>query len=337
MTSPTQPSATGTSRRLPASPFQFRPFDNSDPPAIVEIWNRQPRQRGLLYPISVGQFETTTLCKTYFDRRGLILATQDERPVGFVHAGFGPADEKNWLTTDLGVTCMLMVLPELWETSLPAELLARSEEYLRRRGAKVLYGGGIRPLDPFYRGLYGGSELPGVLDSDRQQQELFKSHGYNTIDEVHVLHCGLEHFRGVMNRVQFAHRRNMSVQTVYDPRSRSWWEACTAGTLDRERLVLVSKKDERAPLAAATFWNMEPLASSWQTRVCGLTEIEVDSLHRREGLATYLLGESFKQLRGQGVELIETQAMHNNLPARGLYEKLGFVEVDHGTVLRKAS
>ena len=34
-----------------------------------------------------------------------------------------------------------------------AGLLERCEEYLYQRGAKVLYGGSIRPLNPFYLGL----------------------------------------------------------------------------------------------------------------------------------------------------------------------------------------
>ena len=57
-------------------------------------------------------------------------------------------------------------MPSIATTALADELLARSEVYLRERGAKVIYAGGIRPLNGFYLGLYGGSELPGVLVTD---------------------------------------------------------------------------------------------------------------------------------------------------------------------------
>jgi len=46
------------------------------------------------------------------------------------------------------------------------ELLLRSEAYLQDRGSKIIYGGGIRPLNAYYLGLYGGSELPGILATD---------------------------------------------------------------------------------------------------------------------------------------------------------------------------
>ena len=85
---------------------------------------------------------------------------------GFAHAGFGPNAERSWISAETGVICVVVTDPKCAEAEVAAGLLDRCEEYLRRRGAKVLYGGGLQPLCPFYIGLYGGSELPGVLDSD---------------------------------------------------------------------------------------------------------------------------------------------------------------------------
>ena len=102
----------------------------------------------------------------HFDRHGLIVATRDETPVGFVHAGFGPSDDGLSLDTSMGTTHILMVDPAERESTLADELLAASEDYLRSRGATVIYAGGINPLNSFYLGLYGGSEIPGVLQSD---------------------------------------------------------------------------------------------------------------------------------------------------------------------------
>ena len=48
----------------------------------------------------------------------------------------------------------------------------------------MLYGGAVWPLDPFYLGLYGGSGLPGVLDSDTVARELYRLHGYDPIDRT---------------------------------------------------------------------------------------------------------------------------------------------------------
>ena len=90
------------------------------------------------------------------------MALRDGTPVGFVHAGFGPNDEGTALSTDIGTTYLLMLArmaPN--DPRWPTNCSPAREAYLRERGAKVIYAGGIRPLNGFYLGLYGGSELAG--------------------------------------------------------------------------------------------------------------------------------------------------------------------------------
>ena len=141
-------------------------FRNSDPPRLAEIWRDQPPQRGLIQPVSPALLEQFVFSKPYFDPAGLILATDGEQAVGFVHAGFGPNETQTEIDTEIGTTYQLMLRSGARHDALADELLSRAEAYLRDRGAKVIYAGGIRPLNGFYLGLYGGSELPGVLASD---------------------------------------------------------------------------------------------------------------------------------------------------------------------------
>ena len=56
---------------------------------------------------------------------------------------------------------------------------------------------------------------------------------------------------------------------------------------------------------------------------------------RRQGYATYLLSEAFKDLQKRGITLVEAQTMLTNTPATELYKKLGFAPVDHGLILRR--
>ena len=58
---------------------------------------------------------------------------------------------------------MLVVEPDLDDRDLVLGLIEEAERYLRERGAKVVYAGGLFPLNPFYWGIYGGSEGCGVL------------------------------------------------------------------------------------------------------------------------------------------------------------------------------
>ena len=198
----------------------------------------------------------------------------------------------------------------------------------------MLYAGGIAPLNGFYLGLYGGSELPGVLDSDSQAQRLFLSQGYREIDRTHVLHRELTGFRPLINREQMQIRRRSAIQAVCDPPSHTWWEACAWSLLTRTRFEL-SLRNAPGAAASATFWSIQPLAKSWGVNAAGLVELEVAEQHRRQGVATFLLGEAFRQLQSQGVSLIEAQTMQSNTAAHRLYDKLGFKVVDQGAVYRK--
>jgi ribosomal protein S18 acetylase RimI-like enzyme len=314
--------------------IRYRTFRNTDPPALAEIWRARNLERGLMQPMSAELFEQLVLSKPYFDSQGLIVAVDGERAVGFVHAAFGPNDDESDLSTQLGVTCMVMVRPDYRRLGIGSELIARSEQYLRSRGSQVLYGGGIKPLNPFYLGLYGGSELPGVLESDVEAQSLYKACGYREIDRAIVLHLDLSSFRAAVNRQQIQNRRRAIIKVVDDPPPHTWWEACTMGSFERTRFDLLATADSKR-LATAAVWSMEPLATTWGVRAVGLIEFEVDREHRREGLATYLLGDLFRQVQQQGVALIEAQTMQSNSAALGLYARLGFRQVDQGVVFRK--
>jgi ribosomal protein S18 acetylase RimI-like enzyme len=290
--------------------------------------------RGLAQPMSATMLENLVFWKPYFDRDGLIVALDDDRAVGFVHAGFGPNEEKDSYSTELGVTCLLMTHPHPEREAIAAELLHRSEQYLRKRGGRVLYGGGIRPLDPYYLGLYGGSELPGILASDSVGQELFRGGGYREIDRCIVLQRQLAGFRPTVDRCQMQVRRRYNVEAVFDPPAANWWEACTVGQTERTRFELVPRKG--GPVAGqATVWNMEPLSSCWGVHAMGVSELQVDESARRQGLATFLMGETLRQIHTHGVTLVEVQAMQHNTAAIGLYQKLGFQQIDQGVVFRK--
>lgn len=315
--------------------YEFRPFRNTDPPHLAAIWRCQPPQRGIMQPVSASLLEQCVFSKQYFDREGLIVATDGDKRVGFVHAVFGPNDREDGVSTEIGATQMLMVDGQYRRSRLPADLLAHSEVYLRSRGAKVLYAGGIRPLNGFYLGLYGGSELPGVLSTD-PVDKLLRSSGYREIDRVIILQRELATFRPLVSRELRQARREVSFTETAPPGPTSWWDACTIGGIDRIGYRLFRRGD-KWPLATVWFWEIEPLASCWGMRTAGMFDLYVDPNHRRRGLATLLLSEAIRQLRLRGITLVEAQTMYQNQPALAFYGKLGFQAVDCGYVFRKES
>ncbi|HEX3654835.1 MAG TPA: GNAT family N-acetyltransferase [Pirellulales bacterium] len=314
----------------------YRTFRNSDPPSLAEIWRAQPRERALAQPGAVDVLELLVLAKPYFDNAGLIVATDDDQPVGFAHAGFGPTDDEHGLSCQLGTTYLVMVRPNYQRRGIGRQLLANAEQYLLGRGAKVLYGGGIFPLNAFYLGLYGGSELPGVLDTVPRAQHLFETSGYRAIDHVLVWQRSLAGFRPAVDRQQMHVRRRCLFQVTEDPPARTWWDACTYGPFQRIRFELLDRQTGGL-LGNLVAWNIEPLGSAWGVHAAGITEFAVNLQQRRQGVGSFLLGEALRHLQLNGFTRVEVQTMQHNEAARGLYGKLGFELVDQGAVFRKES
>ncbi|MCE9605430.1 MAG: GNAT family N-acetyltransferase [Planctomycetia bacterium] len=317
-------------------PIRYRTFRNSDPPHLVDIWRSQPPERALVQPMSVALFDQLVLAKQYFDPAGLTIAWDGDLPVGFSHAAFGPTADGSGVDTQLGVTHLVMTRPHYQRRGIGSELLTHSEEYLRRNGAELLYAGGIGPLNGFYLGMYGGSELGGVLDSSHAAQCLFRSAGYREIDRTLVLHRETGSFRPPVDRRLMQLRRNASIRTINDPAPASWWQAGAQGDFAQLRFELDLKQPALQAVATVTFWMMETISAAWGVHAAGLIELQTKPEFQRQGMAMFLLGEAFQQLRNYGVSLVETQTMVHNAPALGLYKKLGFNEVDQGAVFRKA-
>ncbi|MGA2616335.1 MAG: GNAT family N-acetyltransferase [Thermoguttaceae bacterium] len=312
----------------------YRTFRNTDPPALADIWRSRSGQPGLAAAVTPDILEQFVFAKLYFDGQGLTIACEDGRGVGFAHAGFGASDAEDRLSREAGTTCLILVRPDCQQAQVAGGLLERSEAYLRRGGAKVVYGGGIRPLDAFYLGLYGGSELPGVLESDQLAQQVYAAHGYREIDRTLLFRRDLATFEALVDRRQMQVRRQMLVEVLLDPPPRSWWEASTMGMFDLTRFALVPRSGGAA-VANATFRRMDLVPSTMQPQSVGLLDIWVEESLRRRGLAVFLLSEACRQFAREGTLTVEVQAMQHNLAAQGLYRKMGFQQIGQGSVLRK--
>jgi GNAT superfamily N-acetyltransferase len=287
-----------------------------------------------MQPATPALFEQLIYSRPYFDPAGLVVALFNDLPVGFAHAGFGANEDETEISYDVGTTYQLVIRSDHRDGPLAGELLAQSENYLRERGAKVIYAGGVRPLNAFYLGLYGGSELPGILAGDALFHATCRQIGYREIDRVQILQLDLAAFRPPITRNQRQLRREMICQEIPAPPIRNWWEACTTGAFERIRFLL-TRSSSCEPMADVWFWDIEPLSTAWGRPTAGMFDLHVPPEHRRKGLATFLLSEAFDRLRNRGILLIEAQTMQQNAPALAMYNRLGFKQIDEGVIYRK--
>lgn len=314
--------------------LRYRRFRNTDPPIVAEIWRSRAEELALVQPVSADLFEQFVFGRLHFDYAGLIVALDDDRPVGFAHASFGPDAAERRPSTDTGVTCLILVRPDCDQAAVAAGLLDRCETYLRQRGAKCLYGGGLWPLSPFYSGMCGGCETPGVLESDQVSHRLYLARGYQAVDQNLLFRQDLGSFRPPMDRLQVQCRRRWLVQVIVDAPTRSRWEAMTVGEFEATRFELVPRGGG-SQVGYALVRAMEWGRAGRPGRVAGLVDLFVDPACRRQGVATYLIGELSRNLANQGVTFLEAQARLSNAPLLQLYRKLGFPQVGEGIVYRK--
>jgi len=313
---------------------QYRTFRNDDPPRLAQVWNAAFTGRGSVQLRHSSPLEHHVFAKPYFDPAGLILALDGATPVGFAHAGFGPTSDGSQLSTDQGVLCMIGVIPSHRRRGIGSELLRRCEDYLRGRGAVELLAGGMPPLNPFYLGIYGGSDSPGFLLSDAAAEPFLARHGYRAQDVCHVFHCRLSHAYNVVD-ARFANLRNrFDIRAQARGRPASWWQAAILGPLEMLEFA-VEDKTTHEIAGRVSVWEMEGFSHRWNESALGLVDVEVQEGMRRQGLAKYLLSQALRYLRDQYFTLAELQVPESNEAGRRLCQSLGFKQVDTGRMYRK--
>ncbi len=306
---------------------------NTDPPLLVEIWRDQKRFPGLVSSITVANLEDLLLGKPYFESAGLILAFDDDRPLGFIHAGFAEIPDGSNLDVEMGILSQLRVVPCEQETEIISGLMNAALDYLRRAGSSEVYFGSRFPNSPFYLGFYGGSRVQGLVEDDEVAQKACLQFNFEEVTRVAVYRRSLVGFRTVVDRRQMQVRRAFQIRADADPSLKTWNEACTLGRSMRMRFSLIDRKDESVR-GSVSYWDMEPIATSWGVLAMGMYNLKIDDEARRAGFATFLLGESLRHLASQSVGLVEAQTVSTNSATCGLLEKLGFEKFTEGRQMR---
>ena len=300
---------------------------------MVEIWQSQPASCGFAQQISVSVFEHFVLAKPYFDRRGLLIAEEAGKPIGFVHAAFGANENRTEVSHDVGLVCMLQVRPEFDSDSTRSELLAAAEEYLRAAGARRIIGGPSPPHIPFYHGLCGSGELPGIMRENDAAHAIFQSEGYSPREEFAVMDCDLTKLRPTVDRTQRQLSWKFEVRPTMDHVFDNWWETCAFGPIQRSLFEIIDKATHLT-CGSMLWWDLE-ISGERQSTEVALSRVVIEGHHRRTGLATFLVSNALKQLKSSGATLAQVQVALSNEPGLEFFRKLGFSEVRRGTSYEK--
>jgi ribosomal protein S18 acetylase RimI-like enzyme len=311
----------------------YRPFRNTDPPLIVELWNAAFNGQRVIPIQSPILLEYFIFAKPYFDPRGLLLAEEGGKLVGMVHVGFAPSADRRSLDRTTGVIALLGVAPSYRGKGLGRHLLGLGEEYLRQHGATAALAGCMAPDNPFLFGLYGGCNSAGLMSGEEAARPFFERRGYAVGRS-----CGV--FRRSLARLQlFEDPRFEEIRQRYDiiaapHRQAGWWRECVLGPVETVEYRLQDKQSAEVP-ARTVLWDMDTFTMHWGLSCVGMIEFTVEPAHRRRGLAKYLMENVFRHLRSRSFHLFEAQADLNCQAALGLLGLFEFQQVEAGHCLRK--
>ncbi len=316
------------------SVVEFRNFKNSDPPKLVRLWHQCQFGRGAASGFTVDAFETLVFSQPYFRRDGLIFAVDGDTMIGFIHAGFGASDDESTLSLERGAICALGVRPDNRKEGVGRELVKRAEEFLQSQGATGITAGASPPHNPFYLGIYGGSQPSGFLETDMSVKPFFESLGYQDAEQHLVYQRNLES-SDPMNMKLMQNRRKLKMAIrVPSQDSVTWWWTCRFGRLDSLMFQLSDKSSGEA-VATVGVIGLDLYRAKWNRQAVGLTNLWVKESERGKGYGQTLLIEVCRRLRDERVTTAEIHAPADNEAMNGAAKAAGFRHVDTGHVFKK--
>lgn len=308
---------------------EYRSFRNADPPELRRLWQACQLGRGAAQAIDADVFEQFVFSLPCFDPRGLIVACEQDRVIGYVHAGFGAHPDGGASDSAVGTLCAVMVDPAFRRRGIGRELVRRGEDFLLSAGARKVLAGPMSPRDSFYQGLYGGSQPSGFLISDSAASPFLQAVGYREHSRAIVYQRSLASRSSPGGLRLMGIRRTTTLCECPALESRTWWWSARTGRRDVLQLGLVSKSD-RKTLATVTVVGLDYYIPTWKQRAVGLLDLFVAEDQRRKGYGQALVVEVCRRLRDEAISLVEAHAPSDNPAATRVWETSGFESVDAG-------
>lgn len=314
--------------------IEYRSFHNADPPHVLHLWQTCGLGRGAASGLTADQFDDLTFAQPYFDRKGLILATEDCRVIGYVHAGFGPQQHHRSICCDEGVICAVMVHPDYRRRGIGRQLVELAEGYLKQAGVRSIHAGASSPCDPFYFGLYGGTQPSGFLESDQSARPFFEAIGYQPVARHLVLQRRLRETTDPVGLRLITIRRATKLVSLESAEVKPWWWQTRPGRLDTVEMGLIPKTGGEA-FASVTVVGLDLFIPRWQIRSIGFLDLQVPESHRGQGYEQALIVEVCRRLKEEMIGLAEVHIPAENTQLLSIYQSAGFKEVDAGLVYRR--
>jgi ribosomal protein S18 acetylase RimI-like enzyme len=286
------------------------------------------------------QLQSQILGLPMLDSRSIMLAFDNDTPVGYVHTAFAPDDDKHFFDFTIGHICFLCVDAAYSDASGAAAALIRAgEDHLSGKGAQVIFGGSPSPSVPFYTAFYSGGEACGILHSDETVINAFHAANYHIHQATTWFHFDLQNYAPADTAETVGYFGEFEIEIHESSKARTWWEGCalaqgiwfdaTAFLARTNRPIARLRTRITYPDAA------DETAMYGKTWLASLVELRVHPSFDHQGIKKYLLDELIRYLVAQNqIAQIEAHTAENS-PLFTLLRSQSWLERNTGTVFIK--
>jgi GNAT superfamily N-acetyltransferase len=280
---------------------------------MTALYNRQTADEKHIARFDAERFIKLVEQKSYFDPEGLLVAVEDGRVVGWVHACLAAGSESRHNPTQLAPRIRMLIFPRD-RLKLGNVLVAEATAWLKRFGHKELLAMHSKAGYPFYRGLWLGSE-PKCPATMPHLQLAFRVAGYkSTLESVFMTTEIDRPPREIHAQVKLEFVESPA-RMAHKPMRESWdgFEPMTI------RAAIGSQE------VGGIGWVMQPhLAEKLGAPCVNIWSMGVQERYRRRGIATALVSRVLFQAYQREAKFASVSTQLWNAPAHATYAKLGF-------------
>jgi len=299
---------------------ELRGYRVGDLPGLAEAWNDCFAGEPNFVKVDDSDLRRCAFDQASFDPSGVLVATSRSRAIGFVH--FGPRINLWPEPRKREEAQIYVVVAPKSEGSLVRELLDAGEARPREAGARrvVLGPSWVYGAQPYYNGIAGAYEIPGLSPTRETLMEAARESGYGIAAEYgtpEVDFSNREHLASLESMAQDLRerartwgmkRRVRSIESSFFP-GRRLAEFCRGGEI----------------VATTAYGPWLEYAREYGRRLYGLTSVQVHPRWRGKGLGKLIVIEAIMAAREEGADGVHLHVWRENEAAWNLYHcALGF-------------
>jgi ribosomal protein S18 acetylase RimI-like enzyme len=304
--------------------IRFHTYQPGDLSELTAVWNAVFSGGPSFTSLTEQDFIDRVTAQPSFDPAMLLIAADAGRVTGFVH--FGPLTNfwyslpERRPSPSQGQIWALVAPPA--DRGLTKALMDAAVARLASNGAKriLFYPSWVQGSQPFYNGIAGGYEVPGLSESRAELREVLAGDGFEPIAHYATPEFDLSDSARFSSLKQEAERiwertQGTGVRTTIREVSSAFFP--------RRRVVDIIWGLETIAMTAYGLW--EEYARQYQRRLYGITGVQVARGWRGMGLGKLVMVLAMEAAAREGAQAVHLHVYRDNKPAWNLYHRaLGF-------------